>query len=48
MRMQVSMPKLLECICYAVHAQKVAFILLPKVVSKTKRISLGLRSRLDL
>jgi hypothetical protein len=40
MRMQVSIPKLPECTCYVVHAQKVAFILLPKVASKTKKNNL--------
>jgi hypothetical protein len=48
MRMHVSIPTLPKCICYATHTQKVTFILIHKVVSKTKRISLGLRNRLDL
>jgi hypothetical protein len=47
MQMHVSIPKLPKCICYAVHAQKQHFDLNHKVLSKTKRISSGLRSRLD-
>jgi hypothetical protein len=38
MRMHVSIPKLPKCICYATHTQKVTFILIHKVVSKTKKI----------
>jgi hypothetical protein len=47
MRMHVSIPKLPKCICYVVHAQKATFILIHKVVSKTKNNS-KLRIRLDL
>jgi hypothetical protein len=37
MRMQVSIPKLPEGVCYAVHAQKQHFNLNHKVLSKTER-----------
>jgi hypothetical protein len=46
MRMHVSSPKVPKCICYAMHTQKVIFILIQKVVSKTKRTSSGLRDRI--
>jgi hypothetical protein len=48
MRMHVGIPKLPKCICYAVHAQKQYFNLNHKVLSKTEKISSGLRSRSDL
>jgi hypothetical protein len=47
MRMHVSTPKIPKCICYAMHTKKVTFILIYKVVSKTKKISSGLRDRID-
>jgi hypothetical protein len=37
MRMHVSSPKVPKCICYAMHTQKVTFILIQNVVSKTKK-----------
>jgi hypothetical protein len=36
-RMHVSLPKVLKYTCYAMHTQKVTFILIQKVVSKTKK-----------
>jgi hypothetical protein len=42
MRMHVSIPPLLKCICYAMHTQKVTFILVQKVVRKTQKNKLGL------
>jgi hypothetical protein len=48
MRMHVSMPKLPECICYAVHAQKLHLFYFTRLRARPKRISLGTRSRLDL
>jgi hypothetical protein len=38
LRMHVSVPKVPKCICFAMHAQKATFILVHKVVSKTKEI----------
>jgi hypothetical protein len=46
MRMHVSSPKVPKCICYATNTQKVTFISIQKVVSKTKRISSGLRDQI--
>jgi hypothetical protein len=48
MRMHVSIPKLPNCICCAMHVKKWQEFLIHKVVSKTRRISSGLRIRLDL
>jgi hypothetical protein len=36
MRMHDSSPKVPKSICYAMHTQKVTFILIQKVLSKTK------------
>jgi hypothetical protein len=38
MRMHVSSPKFLKCICHAMHTQKVTSILIQKVVSETKKV----------
>jgi hypothetical protein len=48
MRMHVSIPMLLICICHAAHAQKPHFNLNHKVWARPKRTSSGLRNRLDL
>jgi hypothetical protein len=45
--MHVSSPKVPKCICYAMLTQKVTFILIQKVVSKTKRLSTGLSDRIN-
>jgi hypothetical protein len=37
MRMHVRSPKVPKYICYAMHTQKVTFILIQKVVSKTQK-----------
>jgi hypothetical protein len=48
MRVHVSSPKVPTCIFYAIHTQKVTFILIQKVASKTKKIlSSGLRDRIN-
>jgi hypothetical protein len=48
MRMNVSIPILPKCICYAAHAQKQHFNLNHKVWARPKRTSSGFRKWLDL
>jgi hypothetical protein len=47
MQMHVSSSKVSKCTCYAMHTRKVTFVLIKKVVRKTKRISSGLRDWID-
>jgi hypothetical protein len=48
MRMHVSIPMLLKCTCYAMHAQKPHFKFKSQGLSKTEKTSSGFRNRLDL